>query len=450
MWRCLLAWLESMQQGMWTPMRRHTCDRKHAGRHTGDQINCREVPKDCREEKEGSFRVLISADQFIQDTEVGFWDLTSRYEDEDLEGIKGVTDIGDGFRARIAGPPPASPIEDQGTEIPIEDRDRAIPERLRLCGVTSRKDHKARGTVGAGVDWTSFPKDSFSRYMNNYVCDLEILFSTRCDTSGLGGGRWSAITLGRKLTDDPVSHKTCGNSIPFTVHGIANFPGSLFFFNVILILIFSLASQNIFLMSSSFSLVSLKNIHNLCFASFSFLLLRVLPVGTVSSSIGSSPSSEGVLTGFGRYSKGLGLGLSALSRARSIFGICTRIFTALQDAADSIGVVDRCSGVPVDQFGLVQRWLLVVGTSIIHVVVVAVVVGFLPPEHLSSNLLHYADDPPGHAGLHCCLVQVSKAQPCLAAQYRSMSGMEYRSMSDEGCWSTESECFRSTGVREYL
>lgn len=75
--------------------------------------------------------------------------------------------------------------------------------------------------------------------------------------------RWSAITLGRMLTDAPVSHKACGSSIPFTVQGIANCPGSLFFFNVILILIFSLASQKILLMSSSVSLVSLKNIHNL-------------------------------------------------------------------------------------------------------------------------------------------------------------------------------------------
>ncbi|KAF2567021.1 hypothetical protein F2Q68_00024565 [Brassica cretica] len=40
-----------------------------------------------------------------------------------------------------------------------------------------------------------------------------------------------------------------------------------------------------------------------------------------------------------------------------------------------------------------------------------------PPEHLFSDLLHYADDPHGHAGLHCCPEQVSKAQPCLAAQY---------------------------------
>ncbi|KAF2546285.1 hypothetical protein F2Q70_00023251 [Brassica cretica] len=32
--------------------------------------------------------------------------------------------------------------------------------------VTSRKDRSTRGTVGAGVDWTSFAKHSFSRYMN--------------------------------------------------------------------------------------------------------------------------------------------------------------------------------------------------------------------------------------------------------------------------------------------
>ncbi|WZY86819.1 hypothetical protein YC2023_033203 [Brassica napus] len=46
-----------------------------------------------------------------------------------------VPDIVDGFRARIAGPPPASPIEDRSMAIPTEDRDQAIPERLRLCGV---------------------------------------------------------------------------------------------------------------------------------------------------------------------------------------------------------------------------------------------------------------------------------------------------------------------------
>jgi len=37
-----------------------------------------------------------------------------------------------------------------------------------LVQVASRKDHSARETVGASVDWTSFAKDSFSRYMN--VC----------------------------------------------------------------------------------------------------------------------------------------------------------------------------------------------------------------------------------------------------------------------------------------
>ncbi|KAF2578061.1 hypothetical protein F2Q68_00004813 [Brassica cretica] len=31
--------------------------------------------------------------------------------------------------------PPASPMKDQGMAIPIEDRDRAIPERLGLCGI---------------------------------------------------------------------------------------------------------------------------------------------------------------------------------------------------------------------------------------------------------------------------------------------------------------------------
>ncbi|KAF3594933.1 hypothetical protein DY000_02021940 [Brassica cretica] len=54
---------------------------------------CREVPKDCPEVKEGSFQVLISPYQSIQDIDVEFWDLTSRYQDENLEGIKRVPDI---------------------------------------------------------------------------------------------------------------------------------------------------------------------------------------------------------------------------------------------------------------------------------------------------------------------------------------------------------------------
>ncbi|KAG5374514.1 hypothetical protein IGI04_042166 [Brassica rapa subsp. trilocularis] len=50
----------------------------------------------------------------------------------------------------------------------------------------------------------------------------------------------SAMILGRILTDSPVSHMEWGNSTPLTTHGIANFPGSLFFVNVILCFIFSL------------------------------------------------------------------------------------------------------------------------------------------------------------------------------------------------------------------
>ncbi|KAF2540152.1 hypothetical protein F2Q68_00030404 [Brassica cretica] len=107
------------------PICRGLCVATHEPRHAesyvdvvvspGIPINCREVPKDCPEVKEGSFQVLISPDQSIQDIDV--------------------PDIGDGFRAMIAGPPPASPIEDRGTAIPIEDCDREISERLRLCGV---------------------------------------------------------------------------------------------------------------------------------------------------------------------------------------------------------------------------------------------------------------------------------------------------------------------------
>ncbi|KAF3545995.1 hypothetical protein DY000_02004287 [Brassica cretica] len=61
-------------------------------------------------------------------------------------------------------------------------------------------------------------------------------------------------------------------------------------------------------------------------------------------------------------------------------------------------------------------------------------------------MLHYANDPPRHAGLHCCPEQVSKAQPCLAGQYRSMSEMECRSMSGERCRSTGVSENRSTGL----
>ncbi|KAF2570813.1 hypothetical protein F2Q70_00003848 [Brassica cretica] len=74
--------------------------------------------------------------------------------------------------------------------------------------------------------------------------------------------------------------------------------------------------------------------------------------------------------------------------------------------------------------------------------------GLQPPEHLSSDLLHYEDDLPGHAGLLSHHVQESKSQPCLAAQYRSMSGLKYLPMSDGRCRSTKDECLWSMVVSE--
>ncbi|KAF3496668.1 hypothetical protein DY000_02053611 [Brassica cretica] len=56
--------------------------------------------------------------------------------------------------------------------------------------------------------------------------------------------------------------------------------------------------------------------------------------------------------------------------------------------------------------------------------------GLQPPDHLSSDLLHYADDPPGHAGFQSCPDLELVLQPCFAAQYRSMSEVECRLMSD--------------------
>ncbi|KAF2605557.1 hypothetical protein F2Q70_00027172 [Brassica cretica] len=54
-----------------------------------------------------------------------------------LETMSGLKPRGGSSSCRSLFPqmPPASPIEDRGTTIPIEDRDRVIPERLRLCGV---------------------------------------------------------------------------------------------------------------------------------------------------------------------------------------------------------------------------------------------------------------------------------------------------------------------------
>ncbi|KAF3509303.1 hypothetical protein F2Q69_00005996 [Brassica cretica] len=77
-------------------------------------------------------------------------------------------------------------------------------------------------------------------------------------------------------------------------------------------------------MSSSVSLFSLKNIQNLCLAIFSFIFLKVLPKGALSTSKGSVASSECVLVDSGGLAEGLGCGLSELRRATYIFGICTR------------------------------------------------------------------------------------------------------------------------------
>ncbi|KAF3609364.1 hypothetical protein DY000_02049392 [Brassica cretica] len=103
----------------------------------------------------------MSPDQSIQDIDVGFRDLTSRVYLVLVLLCENLVVV-----LVVVCSPPASPIEDWGTAIPIEDRNWTIPERLRLCGVTSRNGHSARRTVEAGVDWTSFAKDSFSRYMN--------------------------------------------------------------------------------------------------------------------------------------------------------------------------------------------------------------------------------------------------------------------------------------------
>ncbi|KAF3507470.1 hypothetical protein F2Q69_00006288 [Brassica cretica] len=79
--------------------------RRHETGHVDAHVSPRMQPEACEmtHMRSGGI-VLISPDQSTQDIDVGFWDLPSRYQDEDLEGIKGVPDIGDGFRARIAGP----------------------------------------------------------------------------------------------------------------------------------------------------------------------------------------------------------------------------------------------------------------------------------------------------------------------------------------------------------
>ncbi|KAF3510753.1 hypothetical protein F2Q69_00006925 [Brassica cretica] len=131
--------------------------------------------------------------------------------------------------------------------------------------------------------------------------------------------------------------------------------------------------------------------------------------------MGSSPASEGVLTGSGGCSEGLGG-----DGCRSILASEYRSTLLLSIDSDIV----RAG----------QMWVFCCE--------------LLPPEHIFSDLLDYADDPPGHASLHCCPEQVTKGQPLLAVQYLSMSEMECRSMSGKGYWLTEALCCRSIGVSE--
>uniref|UniRef100_A0A0D3BSI9 Uncharacterized protein n=1 Tax=Brassica oleracea var. oleracea TaxID=109376 RepID=A0A0D3BSI9_BRAOL len=123
--------------------------------------------------------------------------------------------------------------------------------------------------------------------------------STKVNNSGEGSTyrpKWSAITLGGMLTDAPVSHKACGNSIPFTVHehspdvfvflsGFSEehpqYVGVISFFEWLMQRNPEDSLLEIFLFLFISPLFR-------CFATFSFLLVRVLPVETLSSSIGSS------------------------------------------------------------------------------------------------------------------------------------------------------------------
>ncbi|KAF3504546.1 hypothetical protein F2Q69_00041724 [Brassica cretica] len=98
----------------------------------------------------------------------------------------------------------------------------------------------------------------------------EFQFNLICKTWKSTGTRALPICTSRSLTIPPEFFWEQSTKVNNSCEGSTCRPrwsaitlGSLFFFNVIIFLIFSLASQNILLMSSSFSMVSLKNIHNL-------------------------------------------------------------------------------------------------------------------------------------------------------------------------------------------
>ncbi|KAF2555667.1 hypothetical protein F2Q68_00016907 [Brassica cretica] len=200
---------------------------------------------------------------------------------------------------------------------------------------------------------------------------------------------------------------------------------------------------------------------------------EVLPIGALSTSIGFGASSECVLVVSGGLAEGFGCGLSALIRALSIFGICTRnvrgahrsmgtggcrsavvsccqsttgsfcrsmllrkrlggcgclaansswvmILTALHDATDSECVVDRCSGKLADRF-----WLKSVDRCPMSD-------GLQSREHLSSDLLYYPDDPPGG----CRSTVVSCCQSTTGSVCRSM--LIHKGLGGCGCLAANS------------
>ncbi|KAF2533256.1 hypothetical protein F2Q70_00029904 [Brassica cretica] len=108
------------------------------------------------------------------------------------------------------------------------------------------------------------------------------------------------------------------------------------------------------------------------------------------------------------------------------------------------GVVDRCSGTPVD-----RSWLVYVDRCS--------VVGVDRHQYDPPKLIKLSTSKSpscSFSSFTTCQMspllseQVSKAQPLVAVQYRSMSEMECRSMSGEGYRSTEGVCCRSIGVSE--
>ncbi|KAF2534547.1 hypothetical protein F2Q70_00029130 [Brassica cretica] len=70
---------------------------------------------------------------------------------------------------------------------------------------------------------------------------------------------------------------------------------------------------------------SISCLKDVCDVLSRYVQCTFLPLATLSTSIGSTPSPGGVPTVSGGFSEGFGLSLSALRRATSIFGICTRM-----------------------------------------------------------------------------------------------------------------------------